>query len=245
MRVRGDCPAAFRACAPEDDFRFIDAIAQVFGRYQAGRRAHRAIHVGRTPTEPADDVMVIVVDAVLVQGRRSRGLNAPDKPPFDQNSKRGVDGLLRDCADVGPNVSDDVVRRSVGPGRHGAQHRHALGGDLQATLAETLHWIAHDKSVGQFLERVKSSIGSELDRPMGGSRRKPIGPRAGDRRIDHLGGNRGRDWTSRARGSYAMLRVPENRIVSPVKHWPRSAALTQRRCQHRKRNARRSDSWLR
>src|SRR5262249_39581337 len=89
-----------------------------------------------------DQVMVVVTDTILVEGRRSGGLDAPDEPLLDQHREGVVNRLSRDGADVGANARSDVVGRAVGPTRHDPQYCEALGRDMDTTFAQEFGQIA-------------------------------------------------------------------------------------------------------
>ena len=68
-----------------------------------------------------------------------------------------VAGSERDHGpDLGADFLGHAVRRAVGPLRDRAQHGEALGGELEATIAEKLGRIAHQGSfLGQKMDLIK------------------------------------------------------------------------------------------
>jgi hypothetical protein len=79
-------------------------------------------------------MMVVVADSSLEASRRSGGLNAPDEPFSDQDSKAVVHRLERDGADLGPDGPGYCVGRNVRLTRYRPQDSQTLGGDLNAAL---------------------------------------------------------------------------------------------------------------
>jgi len=100
---------ATRAQAPIDDFGLVDGEAVVVACRQAGASTDRAVDVDDPVALSADQVMVVVVDAVLVTRRGSHRLNATQKPAFAQRVQRVVHRLARDRTNVLAHQIDDVV----------------------------------------------------------------------------------------------------------------------------------------
>lgn len=94
--------------------------------------AHSAIHIGYLTTSTADDVMVVVAHAALVESRRANGLNAADDASFGQQGERVVDRLTRDSSDVGLGLFGDSIGGAVRKCCHCAHHGKALGRDMKA-----------------------------------------------------------------------------------------------------------------
>jgi hypothetical protein len=84
---------AYRAEAPEGDLRFVDKIAIGFRRSQARTPVHDAVDVGRGTASTTDDMVMVVADAKLVQGRRARRFQTPDKARVHQGGQHVVDRL--------------------------------------------------------------------------------------------------------------------------------------------------------
>src|SRR3954469_1256211 len=74
---RGPRRDAVGASAPVDDFRFVDLVAGVLGGGEARGRADGTVDVDHATAAAADEVVVVVADAVLVAGRRPGRLDAP------------------------------------------------------------------------------------------------------------------------------------------------------------------------
>lgn len=68
--------AALRAGAPVNDFRFLDVETVVMRRVEARRLADGAVDIDRFPARSADQMMMIVTDAILEQRGRASRLNA-------------------------------------------------------------------------------------------------------------------------------------------------------------------------
>ena len=105
-------------------------------RREARRGADGAIDVDHAAAGAADQVMVVVADAIFEARRRSGGLDAPDQPFGDQQGQGVVDRLQRDGADLGPDGVGDGVGRDVRLIRNRPQHRQALGRHLNTTFTE-------------------------------------------------------------------------------------------------------------
>ena len=78
-----------------------------------GRVADRAVDVDHPAAGAADEVVVVVADAVLVAGRRAGRLDAPEEAVVGEDGEGVVDRLARDGADLGPHGRVDVVGRAV------------------------------------------------------------------------------------------------------------------------------------
>ncbi len=68
--------AALRAGAPVNDFRFLDVETVVMRRVEARRLADGTVDIDRFPARSADQMMMIVTDAILKQRGRASRLNA-------------------------------------------------------------------------------------------------------------------------------------------------------------------------
>src|SRR3954453_95131 len=128
--------------APVDHLRLIDLVTRVGGGGQARGVADGAVDVDRFGASATDQVVVVVPDAILVEGRRPGGLDAPDESLLDQHPEGVVHRLPGDGADLGANVLGDVVGCAVGPTRHRPQHGQALGRHLDTLFAKEVGWIA-------------------------------------------------------------------------------------------------------
>ncbi len=100
---------AVGAAAPVDDLGLVDLVARVVGRGEARHLADRAVDVDGPTAGAADEVVVVVADAVLVAGGRARGLDAPDDAGLGQRGEHVVDGLARDRAELGADRGVDLV----------------------------------------------------------------------------------------------------------------------------------------
>ena len=103
---------ALGAPAPVDDLRLVDLEAEVLGRRQARRVADRAVDVDHPVADPADEVVVVVPDPVLVARRRARRLDAPEKALLGEDREGVVDRLDRDRTDLAPDRLRPPRRRS-------------------------------------------------------------------------------------------------------------------------------------
>ena len=80
--------------APIDHLRLIDLEPRVVGGGQAGGCTDGAVDIDGFPTDSADEVVVIVADAVFVERGGFGGLDAPNEAFFCQHTERVVDGLF-------------------------------------------------------------------------------------------------------------------------------------------------------
>lgn len=94
--------------------------------------ADSAIHIGHLTTSTADDVMVVVAHAALVESRRANGLNSANDASFGQQGECVIDGLARNSSDVGLGLLGDGIGGAVGKCCHCAHHGKALGCDMKA-----------------------------------------------------------------------------------------------------------------
>jgi len=127
---------AVRTASPVGDFGFVDLVALVVGGRQAWRGAGRAVDIDDATADPADQVVVVVADAILVAGRGTGGLDATDQAFGDEHAQRVIDRLQRDGADFRSNHVRDAVGGDVRRGRHGAQDGEPLRGDLDAVFTK-------------------------------------------------------------------------------------------------------------
>src|SRR5262249_52463386 len=89
---------------PVDHLRLVDRVTRVGGGGQARGVADGTIDIDRFSAGATDQVMVVVTNTILVEGRRSGGLDAPEESPLDQHPEGVVHRLSRDGADLGANV---------------------------------------------------------------------------------------------------------------------------------------------
>src|SRR5262245_55822216 len=67
------------AAAPVGDFGFVNLVALVVGGVQARSGADRTIDVDQAAADAANQVMVVVADAILEASRQPGGLNTADE----------------------------------------------------------------------------------------------------------------------------------------------------------------------
>ena len=103
---------------------------------EAGSFAGGAVDIVRSAAAPADEVVVVVTDAVLVEGGGTGGLDAADEPFFAEECERVVDGLLGNGADFRANVIANDFSSAVGMCRDGAHDGQPLGGHGDPVIAE-------------------------------------------------------------------------------------------------------------
>lgn len=103
--------------------------------------SHRAVDVFRGAARAADEMVMVVVDAVLVACRGASRLNAPDQTLVGEDTEGVVDGLTGDGADLFAHDLFDLVRRGVGMTRDRPHDGQSLGCHLHPTLAKRLGYI--------------------------------------------------------------------------------------------------------
>ena len=123
---------ALGAAAPVDDLGLVDLVARVVGGGEARRLADRAVDVDHPAARAADEVVVVVADAVLVARRRPRRLDAPQQSLVGERAEHVVHRLARDGADLGADDPVDLVGGAVRALGHRPQHGQPLRGHLHA-----------------------------------------------------------------------------------------------------------------
>lgn len=132
---------AFRASAPINHFRFIDLITIRISDVEARAFTHRAINVRRISAHATDQMMMIVAHAIFIQRRRSRRLNPPQNPLLGKHSQRIINRLTRDGPQLGSNVFNDSIRRTMRLPTHRPHHSQTLSRHLHIMFAEYLRRV--------------------------------------------------------------------------------------------------------
>src|ERR1700731_491051 len=127
---------SFGTATPIDDLGFVALVAAVVGGCQAGGVAHGTVGIDHPAAGSADEMVMVVADAVLIAGRRPGGLYASDDPLVGEGSEGVVHGLERDRTDLGPHGRVDVGGGAVRSLGHSAHNSQTLGGDLHTGPAE-------------------------------------------------------------------------------------------------------------
>ena len=149
--------------APVDDLSLVNLVPVVIRRGETWRRADRAVDVDQPVTVATDEVVVIVVRAVLVASWRASGLDSPDEPVVDEDAERVVDRLARDCAKLESDEFGEVVRGRVWSFRHGTQHREPLCRDVDATFAKLVNGRqSHQNRLLPYLDSVQNPPSARL-----------------------------------------------------------------------------------
>ncbi len=138
---------------PVDDLGFVDLEALIVHGHQARGRPDGAFDVGEPAADPADQMVVVVAEPLLVARRRTERLNPPDQTRADQEAQSVVDGLQRDRTDLGPDRLRDLVGGDVRSAGDRPQHRETLRGDLNSAFAEkAARVLVHEARLDQSLE---------------------------------------------------------------------------------------------
>jgi hypothetical protein len=101
-------------------------------------------------------MVVVVIDPILVEGRRPGRLNPPDEAFLRKGPKGVVYRLSRNGTDLGTSLFGDSVCRRVRSFRDRSQHSQSLCCDLDAMFAEDAGWVFdHSRMVMLIMESVK------------------------------------------------------------------------------------------
>ena len=146
---------AVGAGAPVDDLGLIDPEARVVAGVEAGGFADGAVDIDCFAAGATDEVMVVVADAVFIEGGGAGGLNAADEAGLGEGAEGVVDGLAGDCADGTTDILGDGVGGGVGVGGDGPQHGQALGGHGEAVFPEKLCGAVHEGRYQRKMDFVK------------------------------------------------------------------------------------------
>jgi hypothetical protein len=93
-------------------------IPRVIGGGQARGVPNGTVDIDRFSAGATDNVVVIVPNTILVERRRSGGLDAPNDTFLGQDSEGVVHRLTRNGPDLTANILGDVVSRGVRPIRY-------------------------------------------------------------------------------------------------------------------------------
>ena len=129
---------AIGTTAPVSDFGLVDLVAHVIDHRETGGGADRAVNVGQTAADSADQMVVVVTDPILEASRRPGWLNAPDETRGDQEAKTVVDRLEGDGTDFGSDDLGHPLGRDVGLRRDRPQDSQSLSRDLNAVLTKEI-----------------------------------------------------------------------------------------------------------
>jgi ATP-dependent DNA ligase len=133
---------AIRTAAPVGHVGLLNLVALVVPCCETWRGAHRAVDVDDSAALTADEMVMIVADAILEASRRPGRLDPAEEPFSDQHVERVVHGLRGDGSDFCADRRCYRVSRHVGLHRNGFQHRKPLRRYLNAVLSEEFDWIA-------------------------------------------------------------------------------------------------------
>jgi hypothetical protein len=95
--------------------------------------------------DSADQVVMVVTDAILVARRRPCRLDAPDEAFGHEHSERVVHRLERDRADLRPGDVGDLVCRDVRPSRDRAHDRQSLRRHLDTVSPKEIDRVARHR----------------------------------------------------------------------------------------------------
>src|SRR5690606_16672852 len=99
------------------DLRLVDLESGVLGGGEAWGLADGAVDVEQSATPPADQVVVVVADAILVARRRAGRLDAAQQTLLGKDGDGVVHGPARDRADLAADDLDHLVGGDVRAGR--------------------------------------------------------------------------------------------------------------------------------
>ena len=86
-----------------------DGEAEVVVDFQARPVTRRAVDIDHAATVATHQMVMVVVDAVLVSGRRPRRLNAPDQTLLGQHAQGVEHRLSRHRPDAGAHIVDEII----------------------------------------------------------------------------------------------------------------------------------------
>ena len=147
VRCRPGLRQAVRTTAPVGDLGLVDLVPHVVTRGETRCGADRAVHVDHPAADSADQMVVIVTDAIFEARRGAGRLNAPDEAFSGEEAKGVVDRLERDGTDLGSDCLGDIVGREVRLTRDRPQDRQSLGRDLNPTLTKKLSRIVGHSAI--------------------------------------------------------------------------------------------------
>jgi hypothetical protein len=125
------------ATTPIGNLGFVDLESVEVRCFEARSISHSTIDIDDVAAFAADEVVVVVSDAVLVQRRGADRLNAPNETFVDEQAERVIDRLARDRSDVGFGGFGDVFGRAVGLVSDGAKYRKPLRGDVESVALQS------------------------------------------------------------------------------------------------------------
>jgi len=85
---------ALRAATPVDDFGLVDLISLVVGGRKTGRGADRAVDIDHSSARPADQMVVVVTDAIF-ESRLPGPVGWAQELVFATVGRRGITAAVR------------------------------------------------------------------------------------------------------------------------------------------------------
>ena len=153
------CGTTGGAVAPVNNFGFVDFESVVVIGSQTRHLAGCTVDVEHHPAAPADQVMVVVTDAVLIASCRASGLDPANQVLVDQDAERVIDRLAGDGAELGAHFVAQLVGSGMGMFCDDAHEREPLSSDLYAVLAQEFHCcFGHDTIRPPILDFVKNQL---------------------------------------------------------------------------------------
>ena len=128
---RGSCGhiLALRAQTPVRDVGFVDGKAVRLGCMQAGALTDGAVDVADGTARAAQNVVVVVPDAVLVQGGGADRLDASHDAALDEGIQGVIYRLLGDRTNVRAGEAGNVIGGAVRRSGNRAQNGETLRSD--------------------------------------------------------------------------------------------------------------------
>ena len=117
------------------------------GGGQAWSLPLRAVHINSVAAAATNQVMMVIPHAVFVSGCGACGLDTPQNTPLGENPQYVVHRLTRDRADASSDILGDFIGRGMRPLRDRGQHRQALGGHLDAVLAQSCGGVSLQRPI--------------------------------------------------------------------------------------------------
>jgi hypothetical protein len=155
--------ATIRAVTPVDDLGFIDGESMLVRGAEARSLTHGTIDVDGATTRTTNEMVVVVVGAVLVASRRSCRLDTSDQALVGEYPECVVYRLSRNCPYLGPYDLLDVFRSAVRSAGYRPHHRQSLRRDLDLVLSQELDWITANARGGCVAHLILDCIQNRID----------------------------------------------------------------------------------
>lgn len=146
-----------RTSTPVRHFGFVDFESEHVRCLETRSVSDGTVDVDNMTALSADQMMMIVSDAVLVQCRGPDRLDSADEPLLDEETEGVVHRLARDGPDIGLGCFGDVVGRAVRTQLDGPQDSQSLRRDMETMAPQGVGMTAeHDSESRQIWTESKN-----------------------------------------------------------------------------------------